>query len=473
MITIKMRFLAGRFHSTPWGHHVNEGVIEYPPSVWRLLRGLVATYHRTAPVDCDLESLKRILDALSDPPEFHLPSVSVAHSRHYDQANGGIKFFDTFVSISRRDQVVWIWPHAELASADRRRLAELLRNLGTFGRSESWCEAELADEFSIAPNSRPVNDESFKRGSETIRLLIPIEKGDGLLSALLTETSEMRKAKQLEPTGTRWVTYERDSELLRPNRFPRRIRPAAKVITVARFAISSTVLPLVTGTMPFADAARREVSRNRAGNSFSETLIGKDWDGDAAIYRPSKGHRHAHFLPTDEDGDGRLDHLTVFAPCGFNDDDLGALDGIRSVKRPKNLPAARLVLTGLGNPVDFRDLPLFKQAKVWRSATPFSLPNFPNRGGGKPPRPRDLPESQLAMELRRRGLPDPIRIARIEGYETEKRPVVRWLEFHAKRKQMTGKGLCGFEIEFESPVAGPITVGFGSHFGLGLFLPVE
>lgn len=280
---------------------------------------------------------------------------------------------------------------------------------------------------------------------------------------------------QLEPSGTRRVTLERDSSIFQSRlTAPRRMLDtiATKGLTVARYALSSAVLPMVTGAMPFAEAARREVSRNRAGNSFSEALIGKDWDDDADRFRPSKGHRHAHFIPTDEDGDGRLDHLTVYAPCGFNEDDLGALGQVRSVKRPKNLPAARLVLTGLGNLSDFGSVPLFRKSKVWRSVTPFSLPNFPNRGGGKPPRPRDLPESQLAMELRRRGLPEPVRIERIDGYETATRPIVRWLEFYAKRKEMTGKGLCGFEIEFESETAGPITAGFGSHFGLGLFLPV-
>ena len=32
MTAVALRFLAGRFHATPWGHHVNEGVPEWPPS---------------------------------------------------------------------------------------------------------------------------------------------------------------------------------------------------------------------------------------------------------------------------------------------------------------------------------------------------------------------------------------------------------------------------------------------------------
>jgi CRISPR-associated protein Csb2 len=250
---------------------------------------------------------------------------------------------------------------------------------------------------------------------------------------------------------------------------------AHRKVEVARFALSSSVLPLVTSTMPFAETARFAVSQNRAGNSFSKALSGKEWDEDLQKWQPLKGHRHAHFLATDEDGDGRLDHLTIYAPCGFNSDDLAALGQIRSVKRPKNLPSTKLVLTGLGSKEDFLQISIFKKSKIWRSVTPFSLPNFPNRGGGKPPRPKDLPEAQLIKELKSRGLPTPVRIGRIDGYETEKRPKMHWLNFHAARlrKDTRGKGLYGFEIEFETEVEGAIAVGFGCHFGLGLFLPVS
>ena len=42
MPTLSIRFPAGRYHATPWGHHVNEGLIEWPPSPWRLLRALLS-----------------------------------------------------------------------------------------------------------------------------------------------------------------------------------------------------------------------------------------------------------------------------------------------------------------------------------------------------------------------------------------------------------------------------------------------
>src|SRR6267142_5693543 len=100
MIAVRQRFLSGRFHSTPWGHHVNEGALEWPPSSWRLLRALVATFHRARPDDVNEKMLARLLDALSSsPPVFQLPPAASAHTRHYDVANGGVKFFDAFVAL--------------------------------------------------------------------------------------------------------------------------------------------------------------------------------------------------------------------------------------------------------------------------------------------------------------------------------------------------------------------------------------
>ena len=51
---------------------------------------------------------------------------------------------------------------------------------------------------------------------------------------------------------------------------------------------------------------------------------------------------------------------------------------------------------------------------------------------------------------------------------------VPWAEFVARRRNgAEGFGVSGFAIEFEEAVAGPIAVGFGCHFGLGLFAPEE
>src|SRR4029079_16989800 len=81
-VTLQLRFPAGRYHATPWGRHVNEGVPEWPPSPWRLLRALVAVWRRTCP-DLPEAQVRRILEVLLQPPHFQLPAFTVAHTRHY------------------------------------------------------------------------------------------------------------------------------------------------------------------------------------------------------------------------------------------------------------------------------------------------------------------------------------------------------------------------------------------------------
>ena len=238
-------------------------------------------------------------------------------------------------------------------------------------------------------------------------------------------------------------------------------------LTTASFELSASTCPHVVLALPFAEQVRRAVIRNRVDTSHSEVITGKHPDGT-----PLEGHQHAHYFATDEDHDGHIDHITIYASRGYDEGDLEALGSLRTIFRSGNRPEVRMVLTGLGGQDLLSEVSIFAEERRWGSVTPFSLPRFPNRGGGKPPRPRDLPEGQLIRELKNRGLPEPVSIKRTEGYQVEGRPPVRWLEFHSTRYNgKSGNGLAGFEIEFAEPVRGPIAVGFACHFGLGLFVP--
>lgn len=482
MIGISMTFLAGRFHATPWGHHVNEGAVEYPPSPWRLLRSLVATFHRARPAGVSAEQLTRIVGALAAPPVYRLPQAATAHTRHYDAANGGIKFFDTFLALNPNAKLIWLWKDAELDAADRTALASLLESLGTFGRAESWCEATLLDDakalayFTGAASthdagdaawSAPLNSDDSLAGHEPVRVLMPDSIGAELMNALLDETAAMRKRKQLDPPGSRWMTYTRPLDLLTP-RGVKAARPLRTGdVTLARFALNSTVLPPVQDALPFAEQVRRALIRRRDDESHSESITGKTFDGV-----PLEGHAHAHYLATDEDGDGRLDHVTVYAARGFERADVDALGRLSKIFRRGNRPDVRLVLVGLGTKDEgqFSNVSLLQPSRRWRSVTPFVLPRFATRGAGKRARLRDTPIEQLKREARVRGLPEIISVEPTQGYQSKGRPLVRWLEFVTRRfNGSTGYGVAGFEIEFAEEVCAPLALGFGCHFGLGLF----
>ena len=77
--TLAIRFPLGRYHANPWDRAVNEGATEWPPSPWRLLRALVATWHTRWP-GLPASILDGLLDSLTDPALIpHPPHDSGTH----------------------------------------------------------------------------------------------------------------------------------------------------------------------------------------------------------------------------------------------------------------------------------------------------------------------------------------------------------------------------------------------------------
>jgi len=527
MIAISFRFLAGRYHATPWGRHVNEGAVEWPPSPWRILRAMVATWKRTLP-DLPQHQVEPILRALAAPPEFVLPQASTGHTRHYmpwfkKGPDDRTLVFDTFVVLPPGAEVTACWPGVTLDDPQQQTLDRILANVNTFGRSESWCEAELAATAHCANGitCRPINGNA-PRDHDIVRLLCPdpttafldnhvVETKERTTGRgknrqtvverrtiydpawnLCMETLQLHSERWSDPPGSRWVPYARPRDCFKIEPKARR-RPIAgrPCIHVIRFALDSTVLPLVTETLPLAEAARRalmgihgRVTEKNGVRGRSMTFSGKDSNGN-----PLVGHRHTYYLPTDEDGDGRLDHLTLAAEAGFDDAEMRAVDHLRQIRpfgRDSDVHPLRVLLLGFGALDDFRPPPL-RESRMWVSATPYIATRHAKTRG------RDRIDTRsvearvefLAADLRRQlfavrpdlaEMADDLRIEpvldagafRIAG---RWRPI-QFKRFRSKRSDDGGRRPSGgFRIMFPEAVRGPVCLGHSSHFGMGLFLP--
>ncbi|MCY3654889.1 MAG: type I-U CRISPR-associated protein Csb2, partial [Cyanobacteria bacterium MAG IRC1_bin_28] len=85
-VLLAFRFLAGRYHATPFGHHVNEGLIEWPPSPWRLLRALISVGYTSGlwdgagPPDMGRNLIEKLSCRL---PCYYLPDAVGTHSRDH------------------------------------------------------------------------------------------------------------------------------------------------------------------------------------------------------------------------------------------------------------------------------------------------------------------------------------------------------------------------------------------------------
>jgi CRISPR-associated protein Csb2 len=542
MIAIALRFPSGRFHATPWDHHVNEGAPEWPPSPWRLLRSLVATWKRKLTSGTpDGASIEAAIRALAIPPEFYLPPASTGHTRHFmpkRDVTDGTMVFDAFVALPKEAELVVLWRSVSLSSEPLNALHILLEHLSSMGRAETWCDARLledseAKEAAAAINSREVNG-SVGDDQELVRVLCPdpttafsnastpktvTETGRGKNKTrrevphydpdwqLCVETLWLHEKRWSDPPGSRWVQYVRPRDCFKvapKTQLGRRgMDRRQRSFQVARFALDSAVLPLVIATLPVGEDARRNLmgifgrigadARGTKPNSW--IFSGKDDAGNA-----SEGHHHAYFLPTDEDGDGRLDHLTIFAEAGFGAGELKALDALREIKnreREQSGHSLRVMLLGLGVLNDYHPGPLRPSAD-WISATPFLAPRYPKERGTKRDSPEllDDPRAFLGATLReelsrlvsrRSDLlslnADEIHIHALLdddgnfriGTRAERlglRPI-EFKRFRQKRSDDGGRRRAGsFRISFPQPVKGPIALGHSSHFGLGLFVPI-
>ena len=149
--TLAIRFPLGRYHANPWDRAVNEGATEWPPSPWRLLRALVATWHTRWP-GLPAPILDGLLDSLADPPSYRTPATIPGHTRHYlpdlDHRKGETGrtdlTLDPFLSVRRNEDLLIRW-EADLPDEQRHALAKLAELLPYLGRAESACEARLLD----------------------------------------------------------------------------------------------------------------------------------------------------------------------------------------------------------------------------------------------------------------------------------------------------------------------------------------
>jgi CRISPR-associated protein Csb2 len=521
-ITIKLNFLAGRYHATPWGRHVNEGVVEWPPSPWRLLRALVAVWKRTCP-DLAETQVRRLLSTLVVPPFFHLPPHCVAHTRHYmpwekKGPSDRTLIFDTFTSVDRNKNLLIHWPEVDFNCDDRETLAKLLGNLTFLGRAEGWVQAELTHETAdwncvpdntvMDPTSVFCPDPATAFSSDYYPRHDPKKLAQGKIKAaeflfdcpqwhLCLDTETIHAERWPAVPGARWVNYALKETAPAPTRFVRQGRD--RHVTVARFRLDSPLLPLITETLPLAELGRRLLlsacrqiaQQENPGRGDDELwpLYPAFWGKDAER-RPRHGHQHAFILPTDDDDDGRLDHVTVVASMGFNSLEQRALARLPSVLRARSrqtLPedefaGLQMLLLGTGTEKTIASC-LFAESHVWKSASPFIVTRFPKLRGKKRDRPEDCVNSidfarvVLRQELERfkeRGQVLPL-IDSIEPSDGIGARKVRSLQFNCFRRKANDDGgrrpKGAFRIVFAEPVRGPICLGHACHFGMGMFMP--
>ncbi len=520
-IIIELRFPGGRYHATPWGRHVNEGVAEWPPSPWRLLRALVAVWKRTAP-GFSTEQVQRVLAAITPPPVYRLPNHRVAHTRHYmpwekKGPDDRALVFDTFVSVGKEDALVIAWPDSSLDTEDREVLETLLNNLSSLGRAEGWVEARLSSSMACGEKCEPSDtndsnpvpvlcaDAASAFADTYYPTLDPKKLAKGVMNPsnflfdcplwhLCIDTQTLHENRWSAMPGTKWVNYKRVSE----DPFVR-TRPAvsSEKPTALRFLLDGPVLPLLTETLfvteSFRNAAMsgfKDWCQKRSGQSVSapdlspflrtdgsgkyaaQCLSGKYLDGTILT-----GHGHARFLATSEGEDPRrITHLTIHATNRFEAEVVQSLAEMRvlNVGWGDRKTVYQIRLIGQSQNVGHS---IVGPASEWVSSTPF-LGYAPIGISGR--------LSYLRKTLKRdwrklaesvpeyQGI-DLLEVSELPEHDPAWKGKPRAYDFRRVRQKdsETGPRPCGlFKLHFSKTITGPLCLGYASHFGLGLFTPI-
>jgi CRISPR-associated protein Csb2 len=506
MVNLVFRFPGGRYHATPWGNHVNEGLIEWPPSPWRIARALLATGFSKLGWREPPPAARLLVDGLaSSLPRYRLPEAIAVHTRHFMPTDSKrpeerTKVFDAFAHVGKNAELAVIWPIA-LSVESTLLLGELVTKLSYLGRAESVVEARLVGDAELPEGSVASPNEINRPGTEPIALLAPMTsteygawlaeaatsehtKGGGdkrklaqdspypldALAAVLIDTSFLQKHGWTQPPGSRRVHYYRRPLATTARRVVSRAPRVASADTALLALASDTrrgdVLPLFTRALPQAELLHMGLV-SQIGEVFCPELAGRDREGVRLL-----GHRHATLVPLDLDVDGHLDHFLVHAPVGFGADAQRALRAIRRTYAKGEAKPLFVTLAGIGTLDDFlrlgrRPVDVLGESRVWVSRTPFVPPRHV-----KPT--RHTLEDQVQAELAARALPPATRIDLI-GHDASIA-----LGFHrfirARRdpkRQPPASRFFGLRIEFEHPARGPISLGYASHFGLGLFVPAS
>lgn len=384
MLAIAFTFPVGRYHATPWGRHVNEADIAWPPDPWRLARALIATWHRKLDAArYPRQALSALLAQLATaaPPRIRLPEDAIhAHTRHYmpTKSDKRTLVFDAFVRIASDDPVVFAWPALTLALEELRLLDTLLEAMGYLGRAESWVQATRVDSvgtFNCFPAEEAVDGDTDEAVGEIVRLFAPLPPEryalirkeqleavgitqparrtptpnatqrrllatlpEDWLDAMSVDTSYLQAAGWSAPPAAQVLSYRRPLYALKTvaaKVAPRERRAKSEpLITTARFTVYGKPLPRIE------DAVRIGEILRLAAMGCAKRLLSAE-----AIPREISGHdmgednRHAHaFWLADPNARGEIEHLLVHAPGGLSPDAVRVLTALQLLRRDEGEP---------------------------------------------------------------------------------------------------------------------------------------
>lgn len=489
VVELGVEFPLGRYHATPWDRNVNDGEVEWPPSPWRLARALYSVWKERCPSLDEAAALEAIEFAAA-PPLYFAPAITKASTRHYfpgaahksGSAAETSKVIDAFVAIDPDAQLVLRWDN-EISEHGLAALQTLAEHLTYLGRADSQCIAEVrAAEAAAAPAPESAAEQWTPDESGSQRVFAC----DSFSEETITITTDgMRKRGFPSPPNVSWKSYS-VSPLRQPTRRSPSIQRQTDPTTMV-LAIDGRPMPSVTHTIIATEWVRgrvlRRLERAVADGHLDKTYVdlfsghSANPDPTATPVQRGDGHRHPHFLP--EVVNGKIESIVVWAPEGLNREAVRAINSVRSAGPPqggheiRGIASFQITPWRIGDDTALPEM-IGGASKRWRSTTPFLPSRFQKDRRYSGERVGryfvDFLVEEVNRELAGRGLP-PASVTVIEPPNAE--------EFHKFRRYRVRERLSdqrqavALQLDFDEAVPGPVSLGRHSHFGVGMFSPMD
>lgn len=451
--------------------------------------------------------------------------------------------FDAFLQLPKGEKLVAIWPDLKLNPKLFAFASHLAEGIGYLGRTESWANCTVTNNWTPEENDlmcHPAVGTTEKSAGNPVRVIAPLSASDYaaertrlmaefekrlrdeanaseknpptdrmlekkrlqefgptlpelLVDALSLDTGDYLKYGWNRPPASREVMYFTPEVSSPPSVARRHYASHIQDVktqdncTVARYLLAGRPLPRIEDAIKIGELMRLAALSKFGWETVESTghrkpkappvISGRDPEGNPLR---NSSHSHAFWLPEDADGDGWIDHITVYAPEGLSTDVRLKLDRLTRLwtnggtadEESGEIPSSlewRLALEGFGYPKDFSaSSKILGTGRVWVSVTPFLATGHLKSQG--------YPGEIRRLLKRREILPEHL----VDNVQAEVLPGIRisgadrrTTHFHRFRsrgqeKQTDSQGAF-LRLSFPEPISGPLSLGYACHFGLGLF----
>lgn len=468
---IKITLLLNQYHGNAWHHAHCEGLIDYPPAPWRILRSIVAGSYNVNFSQEQQSTLKQLLWKMAQVcPTYYLPPTAYLQWRsprpqvqNDGSINPGKILYSACLLVPEDDSAIYCNYDIDCSETEELTLQQAMKGLTYLGRRESpavWEWVETMPDANAYPNPSGVRVVASPMAS--------LPPGELWESLNLSAAEVFQDRKQAVFPGVEQTTYKLNSVTFHPTSDRTRLFPKRVLL-----AVQGTVKVGASQAIYLCEALHQRLVKAHPEAVFTGMDMGVKIDS----------HDHAFITPICDRSGRWIDYLELYSHQGFSP---SAINAIANANRVRLDQWVSLILT------DFSQLA--EQSCCWETVTPMFLGRYPVVRNGKPRRipgtsyQKDgaehqalkylqfLPHLQLHGERVFEEMPTGLGM-KINGQLIA---VCRCELWNGAGKMLNGKhGQLALEqgfrvkLEFTRPMQGPIALGYRCHYGFGSLAPVR